>query len=391
MKWISISATRGDVRTAVREAGAAVRVHLGSEVDFAALFLTPACASALEQIVQVAEECVPARCLFGCLSKGVIGGGKCFEGREAFALTAARLPGVAMKQIVVDTEEMPDEDAPPEEWRQWIGFGDWKPAFLLVVAHPLAPEIESLLGGLDYIFPSATILGGLAGGGAPKYRSVFFDGRDIRQRGVLLTGFSGNIAVRPALAHKFRPIGRPLTVTGCEDNFLLEVDGLKPLRYLAELLDQLDDNDKSLMRHSLLLGISVDTASGGSPDSGFLIRNLVGIDYARGTLAVGAPLREGMLVQFHLRDHQASLTDLRNVLSANGDFNPAGALVFAGAERSRRHHLDTYHEPTVFSQTFGPTPLAGFIGLGEIAPAGGVTCLHDHTSAFALIKAAETL
>ena len=48
----------------------------------------------------------------------------------------------------------------------------------------------------------------------------------------------------------------------------------------------------------------------------FLIRNVMGMDQRSGVLAIGEMLKEGQLVQFHLRDADTSADDLSAVLDS---------------------------------------------------------------------------
>ena len=95
----------------------------------------------------------------------------------------------------------------------------------------------------------------------------------------------------------------------------------------------LDARDQNLLQHALFLGLVMDPLKSHFTHGDFLIRNIVGLDTEKGLLAVGALLREGQMVQFHLRDAQTSAEDLEHILSAyasrSGRGNPdRGAPVF---------------------------------------------------------------
>ena len=64
-----------------------------------------------------------------------------------------------------------------------------------------------------------------------------------------------------------------------------------------------------------------------------MIRNVVGMDQSTGALAIGEMLKEGQLVQFHLRDAETSSDDLEAVLSRYADEHREndipGALLFS--------------------------------------------------------------
>lgn len=387
MKWASAVARSPNMSDAIARAAERIRATLpDAELDCGLVFLSPHFADAFPFLGSILREHLPARQIIGCAAPGVIGGGVEVEREPAVALAAARLPGVQIHTGMCDTSQLPDEDAPPDIWRGWLGMEHLAPKFLLVLAQPYAPNLEGLLTGLDYAFPEAVVVGGVGGDGRSDGQPTLFDGTTFHAAGVLLAAFGGDIAVEPAIAQGCRPIGRPLTITRCEHNVLIEVDGQKPLHYLAELIDTLSEADRELMRRSLFIGIRAEPVDPVRDQTDYLIRNLVGIDYSRGILAVGAPLREGMVVHFHLRDRHASAQDLRAVLSQCRASPPAGALMFSCLGRGKRMYEESNHDSRLFAERYGDVPLAGFFCNGEIGPVGGATCLHGYTSAFALIR-----
>jgi small ligand-binding sensory domain FIST len=122
----------------------------------------------------------------------------------------------------------------------------------------------------------------------------------------------------------------------------------------------------------------------------FLIRNIVGLDTEKGYLAVGALLRAGQLVQFHLRDAQTSADDLQHVLatyrSRPGTDRVAGALLFSCLGRGEYLYGCNSHDTRLFHERLGKIPVSGFFCNGEIGPVSGTTYLHGYTSCFALIR-----
>ena len=122
----------------------------------------------------------------------------------------------------------------------------------------------------------------------------------------------------------------------------------------------------------------------------FLIRNIVGLDTEKGILAVGALLREGQRVQFHLRDAQTSAEDLRQALTAYqsraGHDHVAGALLFSCLGRGAYLYGRPGHDTDLFERELGRIPVGGFFCNGEIGPVGGTTYLHGYTSCFALFR-----
>jgi small ligand-binding sensory domain FIST len=389
MKWATSLAVGASLSDAVARAADEIRAALGEDpVDLVLVFVSHHHREAYAQVPDLVQEHLPARCLAGCSGGGVLAGGVEEEGRPALALAAARLPGVDIGLRHLTCQALPDEDASPDVWRAWVGTPD-PSAHFVVMADPFSTTVEPLLTGLDYAYPASTKVGGMASGGRKSGENALFFHGQMRDHGLVLLTLGGNVVVDAVVAQGCRPVGQPLTVTRHEQNVLMEVNHQPPLRYLGELVESMSDYDRQLMRTALFLGLQVDEPEQENTGHDFLIRNLVGIDYQRGVLAVSAPLTVGQRVQFHLRDKATSSEDLHHQLNARrAQPAPAGALLFSCLGRGRRLYGEPHYDSRVFHQVLGDLPLAGFFGNGEIGPVGSVTHLHGYTSAFALIRPA---
>ena len=122
----------------------------------------------------------------------------------------------------------------------------------------------------------------------------------------------------------------------------------------------------------------------------FLIRNLMGVDRESGALAIGALLRTGQLVQFHLRDKKMSAEDLdvmlTRYLSQGQTENARGALLFSCLGRGKYLYGEANHDTNMFRNKLGEIPLGGFFCNGEIGPVGSTTFLHGYTSSFGIFR-----
>jgi small ligand-binding sensory domain FIST len=395
MAWASVVEFGSNASTMIAAAAGKLRTALqGRDPDLVIAFITPHFADIYPHLPGLLHHHVSPALVIGCSAGGVIGGGEEVENRPAISLTAACLPGVALRAVHTDTLDLPDEDAPPELWKTWLGLApdrDWQ---FVVLADPFSARVEPFLNGLDYAFPASAKVGGLASGGQRAGDNLLVLNQATHHNGLVCLALAGNLRLDTIVAQGCRPIGPPLTVTRCERNVLLEVDGESPLIMLNRLFRDASEYDRTLMRSALFLGVGVEAVPGSPGDSeAFLIRNLIGADYNAGTMTVGALLREGQVVRFHLRDRQTSRDDLNQLLETYAVDRPvppeAGALLFACLGRG--HHL--YGEPNVDSSSFlgrlGPRALGGFFCNGEIGPVGGATFIHGYTSSFGIFRPAR--
>lgn len=390
MRWASAISRAARLDAAIRECALAIRNSLGGlKPDFGLAFFSANHFGDLSRVLLPfeIEEQMGLRRAIGCFAPGVIGGSQEVENGSAVAFLAVSAPGVEIETRVFDTDILPDEDASPETWRMYLGFRRPNYKLLIVLASVYSPRLEAFISGLDYAYPGAVAIGGLAGTPRDPDQATLIDGIALHSRRVVVAALAGNLAVAPVVAQGCRPIGRPLVVTQCENNILLEIDGKPPLHYLADLVDTLPSEDKALMKNSLLIGLlpePFDEEPNNEPT--YLIRNLVGIDYKRGILAVGARLTEGMLVQFHLRDRKASMSDIQRLLERQKAFRPQGALIFSCVGRGAQLYRAPNHDTRAIERVFGQIPIGGFFCNGEIGPVGRSTYLHGYTSAIALIR-----
>ena len=390
MKWVSAVSERASLDQAVAECTRTLTAQMGDvKPDLVLAFVSPHHAPQYARAPELLREALGDGLLLGCSAGGVIGGGREVEQRPGFALTAASLPGVTLVPFHLDDETMPDLDAGPDRWEGAVNVeAKASPQFILLV-DPYTMRAENMLLGLDYAFPASAKIGGLASGGQPGGNALFLQDA-MHRAGAVGVAMHGNIILDTIVAQGCRPIGKPMQITACQRNVLLELDGEKPMHTLRSLLDHLSQRDQELARHSFFLGVVMDELIDDPKHGDFLIRNIVGIDGETGSVAVGEMLKEGQTVQFHLRDATTSAEDLEAVLSRYGDAlerpDISGALLFSCLGRGQGLYGRPDHDTEMFHSQMGPVPLTGFFCNGEIGPVGGTTFLHGYTSSFGIFR-----
>ena len=182
-----------------------------------------------------------------------------------------------------------------------------------------------------------------------------------------------------------------MRITRCNQNLLEGIDDKPPFEVLRNLFSELSESDQRLFSHSLFLGIVMDPFDE-TPEMGdFLIRNILGGDEASNRLMVGSYLKEGQIIQFHLRDSMTSSENLQQMLNTYSTDLPnvpkgSGVLLFSCLGRGQYLYEEPNHDSNMFSETIGRLPLTGFFCNGEIGPVGGSTFLHGYTSSFGIIR-----
>jgi small ligand-binding sensory domain FIST len=372
MQWSSAvsSATRLD--EAIAETASRVRRELGDDApDLAVVFASPHHAAHYDGVPELVRAALEPRVLVGCSAGGVIGGGHEIEEAAGFSLTAARLPDVTVEPFHVEEPAPPPLAADP-------------PPQLLLFPEPFSFDAETFLHLIDDRMPGSTVVGGVASGGRQRGQNALFLNETVHRDGLVGVALAGNVVVDTVVAQGCRPIGEPMFVTRCERNFLQEVDGRSPAAVLSDLHRRASPRDQELFRSSIFLGIVMrEQQAYGQGD--FLIRNVLGLDRATGAVAVGALLRTGMVVQFHLRDARTSAEDL-DVMLGRYHEKPAGSLLFSCLGRGVHLYGRADHDTDLARRHVGNVPLGGFFCNGEIGPVQGTTFLHGYTSAFGFFR-----
>ena len=390
MQWASAISEQPELDGALAECAASIRRQLGAAPQLAVAFVSPHYQPGYGRIGPRLSELLAAEHTFGCSGGGIIGAGLEVEQRPALSVTAAALPGVDLRGFHLSGDDLPDLDAGPDAWQQLLGVAAADEPQFVLLADPFSFPVQNLIMGLDFAFPRAAKIGGLASGAQrPGDNALFLDG-DTYDTGAIGLALRGNIIVDTVVAQGCRPIGQPLRITSSRRNILGQLDGQPPMAVLQDLYRALPERDRQLMGHSLFLGVVMDELLDRPGPGDFLIRNVVGMDQRTGSLAIGEMLKEGQLVQFHLRDADTSAQDLTIVLERyaieNRENNVPGALLFSCLGRGQYLYGRPNHDTGLFREKLGEVPLGGFFCNGEIGPVGGTTFLHGYTSSFGLFR-----
>ncbi len=390
MKWASALGEDTDLGTAIGQASLQVRTALGGSPDLVFAFVGESHRRSYGQVPGLVAEHLGGGCLVGCSASGVVAGGHEYEQVPAVSLTAGRLPGVRAVARWIAPDAVPPADDSPLVWQRLLGVTPADAPAFVVLADPFTCPAEQLLAGLDRVFPDCAKLGGLASGMRRPGEAALYANGDTMRAGAVCLALTGDLRVDTTVAQGCRPIGDPLFVTRAADDQLLELDGRRPIDVVRDLFERLDERDRELFQHSLFLGIAMRPAGSEYRQGDFLIRNLTGADPEAGTLRIGAALHTRQIVQFHLRDAQASARDLDRMLSRlepvpAGD-DRRGALMFSCTGRGQGLYGEPDHDAAAFRRHLGDVPLGGFFCNGEIGQVGGTTFLHGYTSAFGVFR-----
>lgn len=388
MSWASATSELPDPDAAADEVTGAVRGALGGAPEAAFLFFGEAYGPGAARLSDRVRAGLGGGVLVGCTGHSVIGAGHEIEGRPAVSLTAARLPHVSVRPLRVAGEGFPRG---VEAWCEAFDIDPAARPHFVLLADPWTCDVEALVQQLDRDFPGAVSIGGLASGAERPGENALLLEHRVHGAGLVGVALWGDLVVDGVVAQGCRPIGQPMFVTRARGQLLHELDGRPPMEILRALYEAATARDRALMQSALFLGIEMRPELHEYRRGDFLIRNLVGADPDDGALAVAAPLHEGQVVQFHLRDAHTSAADLEERLARyrrtpRPGGAPCGALLFSCLGRGSGLYGRPDHDSDAFRRHLGALPLGGFFCNGEIGPVGARSFLHGYTSAFGIFR-----
>jgi small ligand-binding sensory domain FIST len=110
----------------------------------------------------------------------------------------------------------------------------------------------------------------------------------------------------------------------------------------------------------------------GSDTGDYLVRNLIGIDPARGWIAIGAMIESGRTIRFVRRDRAAAEEDLIRMLAGlkrRLAGRPRAGLYFSCLARGPNLFGPNSEEIAILRRELGEFPLTGMFCNGEISNA----------------------
>ena len=369
---------------AVGEVVGQVLEQVGPAPDVAVVFATGGFAGAMEDIASTVRATLAPSTLVGATAVSVLAGGHEVEDRAAVALFAADWGGRLRTGARGARAVRFDAQRDGEGWRL-LGSDDVAVpgATLLLLADPFTFPIDWFLHRLHRQAPGVRVVGGMASAARGAGGNRLVADQTVTDRGAVGLFFPPGVPVHPLLAQGCRPLGEALVVTASRGNLVEEIAGRPALDRLNELIEGADNRDRALMGHGLHLGLAAHEARESFDAGDFLVRTVLGMERASGSVAVGGDVPVGTTVQFHVRDPQTADEQLRSVLA---DQPGRAALVFTGDGRGQALFGGPHHDAEVVHEHVDRGATAGMFCTGEIGPVAGQSFVHALATALLVFE-----
>ncbi len=234
--------------------------------------------------------------------------------------------------------------------------------FAVVHGDPRNGKLPEHIARLPALIGDGFLVGGLTASQA-SFQQVADGLTEGQLSGVV---FEPEVRVVSALTQGCSPIGPVHTVNECQGNVAVRIDERPALDVLKEDMGELLARDLNRAAGYIFAGFPVR----GSDTGDYLVRNLLGMDSARGLLAVGDRLEIGQGLLFCRRDAQTAVQDLERMLAdlkSRLPGPPRGGVYHSCLGRGHTLFGEASEELRIIAEALGPVPLVGFYANGEIS------------------------
>jgi small ligand-binding sensory domain FIST len=200
---------------------------------------------------------------------------------------------------------------------------------------------------------------------------------------------SGSFRAWVDITQGCQPVTEPMVITKAENNLIFEIDHRPAFEVFANRIKGplAEDLRRALM--FVFVGLPASAEQTGIAPGEYVVRNIVGLDPARGILAVADTVREGEPIIFTLRDGQRAREDLGQMLQRQArrleGARPAFGLYFNCCARGRSLYGIPDIDTAYIRRELGDFPLIGMFGGYELAPLRRSNHLFAYTGVLALI------
>ncbi len=386
-----------DTRAAAREVVDTLRAASSSRADILFVFASFHHRALLRDSLDfLRRELHPAH-LLATTVESAVSGNREIEQTPGLAVLALSAPGMVARPFWFDLE-----DGPPSVWsegfiRQRIslppdegaGGGALEHRATILFADPHSIHPGEACAAIDAAAgpEGARIYGGVASGASHAGLNVLGVDRRVSHSGIVGLSIFGDIEISGLVSQGCRPIGHEHVVTAAHGNAVLELNGIRAIDAVQEMVASLADADRACIGQGLLVGLAADCSKTRRGRGDYLVRPVLSVDPEQGSFTLGDRVLPGRTVRFQIRDPQTADDDLAMMLDREQLRDPAAAaLLFTCNARGTRFFPTPNHDASTVSRRLHLPAIAGFQCAGEIGPHGKNSYVHTQTASMVLFR-----
>lgn len=266
-----------------------------------------------------------------------------------------------------------------------------KTKLAMVLADPFSFHHNLFFNSLEHASDIVHIIGATCS--EDPSSPVTFQYRDNMVNSSSLSGaiISGNFNYNIGLTQGCKPASKPLRVTECNRNVIMEIDGRPAFEVLkAYVPAHILENPNDLLR---IVSVGLCSAAKSDTDStrNYMVRNLMGVDDNSGIIGIAEDINVGDEIVITLRNPEMAREDLKDMLenlkSQIADMSKVRfGIYFNCCGRGSYFYGNKDIDTAYISSYFPDIPMIGFFGNSEIAPMMGSNHLFTYTGVLTLFS-----
>jgi small ligand-binding sensory domain FIST len=378
---------------AVREAAIQAMAQASvTRAHAAMIFFTVDYASQPRELIDTLCRVTGTSQVVGCSAAGILSSAGEVEGSQGLAVLVFTSDQIQSSAFLIHSVRERDQEV-GAEIAQKITPRLGQESLLTLFPDTYHCQPQQLLGTMGEATGFVPVVGAGSSENGTAGATYQLAGETVASNAVAGLHLSGSFETSIDITQGCQPITGPMVITKAEENLIFEIDHRPAFEVFAQVLKGplAEDLRRALMFVFVGLPARADRDAVG-PDP-YLVRNIIGVDPAKGVLGIGQAVREGQSIIFTLRDGQRAREDLNQMLQRQaqklGRKRPALGLYFNCCARGRSLYGMAGIDTAYIRQALGDFPLIGMFGGYELAPLAGTNHLFAYTGALALITDKE--
>ncbi|MDH5785580.1 MAG: FIST C-terminal domain-containing protein [Chromatiales bacterium] len=326
------------------------------ETTLGFIYVTTATLKSLPGLLEQLRSQTPGVEWLGCCGDGICGAGVEYYDGPAIALL---LTDIERPHFCTLSSRDDLGVALPEAVRQWCeehpqGVG-------LIHAVPTYMACGAFADEVRRYAPQMSLNGGLSSS-LGRYRHIH---NGVAAQGISGVLFSERQTILSAHSQGCTPISDHFSVDAAQQNMVSRLSGRPALDVLRESVGEVLWREPQRLGNYIFIGLQTEPGS----DDDYMVRNLMGLDWEGGAIAVGDLMESHQRLRFCRRDGNAARDDMVAMLQRlkqqlNGR-TIRGGIYISCVGRGRRQFGEQSGELQLIAEQLGDFPLAGFFANGE--------------------------
>jgi small ligand-binding sensory domain FIST len=360
-----------------------------NRADLVIVFFTAEHVPQREELIATLTRTARTDCIVGSSATGVLTGDGEIEGSPGIAVMALGSDQLLGRPFILEPLRGNEENL-GATIGTFLAKTEDRSSLMVLFPDTYSGQPQRLLHGIENKAGFHPVVG--AGSSENGVAGATFQlcGGKIATNAVAGVYLCGDFQTHLDITQGCQPITEPMVITKAEKNLILEIDNRPALEVFARQLKGPLAQDLRRALMYLFVGLPADRAENSVVPGKYVVRNIIGLDPAKGILGVAEEVREGQAMIFTFRDGQRARDDLNQMLqrqAANlGGKKPAFGLYFNCCARGSSLYGIPGIDSAYIRQALGEFPLIGMFGGYELAPLGRANHLFAYTGVLALIS-----